>query len=641
MHNFDLWAAEVVACSIPPDFVYICQSTFSCLKNFPQISGCYTASWFLIHLLHLEKDGAIMCDLSQLDIELASWLDYTIPQQQQIYTDLLHHYKKIWDCPGFISTEVQENTPLIQVGDRFVYLRKNYLLEQHFWQIFSQGFFPHAHTDNLGLSLYPQDDWQAVLKEFLPAGQQPQPSLLEAVQTIHNTNLLILTGGPGTGKTWMLSIILRSLIHKARKTRPQDPLKIVLAAPTGRAQARMLESLNQSIGSQTLQDFPEIPAEGKTLHTLLGYIPHTLKQPDPDWLYADVLVVDEASMLDLTLFTRLFQSIPAKTKLILLGDPDQLPSVELGAVFSDMLLHYHQQGKPHLLQEHIVKLTKIHRAENPEIVQLAQAALDADFSLFQSYLTPWTNREILQNGVSIFNLADIPLSSVITWLRQQYHMEETTLHLPFHQRPQSLSTQELARLQTIFRNFNSLCILSARRDKHPLSVKELNKALAKVSTDLQPFHGMPIIVEKNIEEYQLTNGERGVVLQMDGQLLCCFQKSGGTDWLTVPVNILWGYISPSYVMTIHKSQGSEFDHVYMILPDHCDVLMTRSLLFTGITRAKKKVVLFTSLSTLENSLYTQNPGISCLAYLFAQQDPAKQRLPQKKLSADTQLSLFD
>lgn len=650
MQDFDSWVAQTSSCNVSSEFVLVVRSTFSTLKSFPPDLCGEVSAWMLVHLLSMEKSGAIFCDLGQLSRELVSWLDLDIPDQHEVYQCLCQNYEAMWSCPGFISNKIDDATPLLQVGERFIYLRKNYLLEQKFWHVFTSSFLPNMSSDTLGVKLSEEEvvTLSQKILSFLPEGQVLSEPILQAVHIIHNTNFLILTGGPGTGKTWTLSVILRMLILQTRRHRPREPLRIILAAPTGRAQARMIESLNLAAQhSREEVDFPEIPKEGKTLHTLLNYSSRALDPKDPDLLYADIVAIDETSMLDLALFTRLLQALPSKTKLILMGDPDQLPSVEPGAVFTDMLARL-QHSQRHLLAPHTVTLKISRRAQNPDLQRLAQATLQGDVDVFYDYFTPWQEKKsagLQTSAVNFYDVTNLDFSQLILWLRQQYRLEDNLLNISFSARPNQLDEAELSRLSSIFHAFESLCILSARRDSHPLSVTELNKVLSKMPFGQTFFHGMPIIVEKNMKEHQLTNGQRGVVLQMGGQLLCCFRGRTIEEWITIPVNILSEHISTSYVMTIHKSQGSEFKHVIILLPDHSEMLMCRSLLFTAITRAKEKVTLLTSGKTLKNSLENTNIGSSCLSYLFAQEDPNKQKMPRNQKSMDvkkngTQLSLF-
>ncbi len=628
----DSWKNKAVAYEVPADILFITEQTLNTLKTpFAQEEDEQAAAWLLIHLLQIEKAGSMLCDLTLLTSSLYLWLDPLDQAVQEITALILSHYPALLDNPHFISRDPLNTAPMIQIGERFIYLRKNYLLEHQFWHTFQTQFLPGMDKDHLGLALSTQEIEKLKKTENSPIAQ--------ALEIIHNSNFLLLTGGPGSGKTYTLAAILKSLILKARIVRPDQPLQIILCAPTGRAQARMIESLHKH---ENLRKLWEIPQEGQTLHSLLHYQTDILEERPAQLLYADIIAVDEASMIDLHLFHRLFASLPEKTKLILIGDPNQLPSVELGAVLADMLRM--RMAKQHLLKKHIVELKGSKRSLNQDIDALARSALSGksdDFHRFFISALPAVN----QHSTGIVNMDQISMLHIISWLKKQYALCAPLLSVSLTHRPdKTRDSQEIQHLEKLFNFFDSLCILCARKDNHPLSVEALNYTLAPKTGNGIFSHGMPIIVRKNMDEYQLTNGERGVLLQIQNQLLCCFRHSHhGSGFRTIPLNILFDCIEPCYAMTIHKSQGSEFDHVIIILPDHCEMLMSRSLLFTAITRAKYSLTIFTNLKTLDLSLREDIGHISCLAYLFAGQDPAAQKMPPKEMIKDNktgQLALF-
>ena len=632
MLNTDSWKKKAAAFEVSADILFITEHTFYAIKTpFAHEDAAQAAVWLLIHLLQMEKAGSMLCDLALLPSSLRLWLPPEQPGKELIEY-ILCHYPAVLDNADFISHDPLDAVPVIRVGERFLYLRRNYLLEHQFWQLFSTQFLPNMGADHLGLALSASEIEKQLTEE--------NPALSRALDIIHNSNFLLLTGGPGSGKTFTLAAILKSLISKARQMRPNQPLKIILAAPTGRAQARMIESLHKN---ENLKGLEEIPQEGQTLHSLLHYHMGTLHSRPPQLLYADIVAVDEASMIDLNLFHRLLQALPAKTKLILIGDPNQLPSVELGAVLADMLRM--PSAGEHLLKDHIVELQGSRRSLNQDIDELARLAQSGRSADFHRFLLPSLPPAAGHNVTGIINTQPLSVGQIIAWLKKQYAQASSLLTQSFTLRPDEMTKDSSERelLEKFFQFFDSLCILCARKDNHPLSVEALNHALSPKHAPGTFSHGMPIMVRKNMDEYQLTNGERGILLQIQNQLLCCFRHTGGSGYRTIPLNILFDCIDPCYAMTIHKSQGSEFDHVIIILPDHCEMLMSRALLFTAITRAKHSLMILSDLKTLDLSLREDIGHISCLSYLFAGQDPAAQKMPQKNVIKDEetgQLGLF-
>lgn len=630
MLNLDSWKKTAADYDIPADILSITEFTLRSLKTpFTETIAAETAAWLLVHLMQMEKSGAAACDLSSLKSSLYLWLDKENPASAKLAADILRHYPAAEENSAFISRDPSENTPIVEAGKCFLYLRKNYLPEQQFMSLLQEKFFPHIACDYSSLKLSEEEiqNYVSTLKT------EKKAAVLSALRIIHNSNFLLLTGGPGSGKTYTLSVILKSLIDRARIVRPQHPLKIILAAPTGRAQARMLESLRSN---KDLADLSEIPQEGCTLHSLLHYRADALEEHPPRLLYADVIAVDEASMIDLRLFHRLFQALPQKTKLILIGDRDQLPGIETGAVFYNMLSRKDAPG--HLLKNHIVSLSGSLRSSNEDINFLARSAQLGQISQIQRFLVselPASNK----NAVHVIDTEHLSPAQITAWIKKQYTDTVLQTNQTFTGRPGSLSNAEVLQLEKIFSTMESLCILSARRDKHPLSVEALNRALMPKYLEGRFCHGMPVIIGKNIDEYQLTNGERGVLLESQNQLLCWFRQRGKT-FRALPLNLLVDYIQPCYAMTIHKSQGSEFDHVLIVLPDHSEMLMNRPLLYTAITRAKRSVSILTSVKTLELSL-RENTVETMLAYLFAQENPAVQKIPLEKPVKDAKTGQFN
>ena len=406
------------------------------------------------------------------------------------------------------------------------------------------------------------------------------------------SRFLCIAGGPGTGKTTTVIRLMALLLQN-------DPeLRIKLAAPTGKAANRMAESIGGQLVGLDVDDElkARIPTTAATLHRLLGYRPSQARFTyDRDrTLEADV-VIDEASMIDHALFTSLLTALDDDTRLILIGDPDQLPSVEAGFVFGDLSRAGASESKsasfvslleslgavhlppidpsPKRMQDAVVTLRKGYRfGPDSGIGRLAYALRDGDTEAVQ---------EVLTNG----SHADLSLVSRSELKR--------TIRRP---------VREFARLLVgsstpgeALEHLNRLRVLSPMRVGN-YGIDALNEELEAwlLEEEVRPwgdeYSGKPILINTNDYEVSLFNGDVGVLWgKEDGRFVGCFPA--GEEIREVPVSRLPSH-EAAWAMTIHKSQGSEFDDVVLVLPEeeHAERL-TRELLYTAVTRARKSVAI--------------------------------------------------
>ncbi len=419
-----------------------------------------------------------------------------------------------------------------------------------------------------------------------------------------SARLLIISGGPGTGKTTTITRILALLIEQNIQAKQPD-LRFALAAPTGKAAMRMSEAIRDSIAREgdKLRDeiIQQLPQEASTIHRLLGYIPNStvFKFNENNHLVADIVIIDEASMIDLALMSKLFEAIPPQAKVILLGDKDQLSSVETGSVFSDLCATADNQysaktidylqaltGKELMktdieadfaIDNHIVCLRKSWRFdEHSGIGKLASAVNKGDFS---------TSINVLDNKA----YADVAWVLSAALKRKQL----TDSWEPYLQAVKA--SKDNAELDELFKVFNQFRILTAlRRGLNGCTYlnKQVEKLLSqqnKLNTWKRWYHGRPIMITENSYRTGLFNGDIGITLiDGQGQAKVWFQSKEGAKAFS-PVRL--PQHETAWVTTIHKSQGSEFNNVLMILPTEDTAVLTRQLIYTGITRAKKQLVL--------------------------------------------------
>ncbi|HET7772796.1 MAG TPA: exodeoxyribonuclease V subunit alpha, partial [Burkholderiaceae bacterium] len=425
--------------------------------------------------------------------------------------------------------------------------------------------------------------------------------------------LTVLSGGPGTGKTTTVVSLLAILLA-------QEPdLRIALCAPTGKAAARMVQSI-----AGRAADLPEdlrtrLPSEALTVHRLLGFMPregrfrHHAGAP----LGCDVLIVDEASMLDLALARRLVDALPLHARLILIGDKDQLASVEAGAVFSQLsaqraladdqrrqiaalcelpvdALDEVPDAPADSLATRVCWLTRNFRFQaQPAIGRLAQTVRDGDAA----------------GTLDVLEQAD---GTGLRWLDHALDMDAAAAEIDRgyadYWRLLETGQRDPAALFAALGRFRVLC---AQREG-PASVAQFNRlarhrlrqalgdaGLGAAETDRLP--GEALMMRGNDYALALFNGDMAIVLpDAQGVLHGVFER-GPQDWLWVPLARL-PQLDPAFAMTVHKSQGSEFDAVLVALPQDITPLCTRELLYTGITRARAQVTLAASRTLIDHAV---------------------------------------
>lgn len=410
----------------------------------------------------------------------------------------------------------------------------------------------------------------------------------------------VISGGPGTGKTTTVAKILALFLEQANS----EKLRIALAAPTGKAAARLQETIKLAKEKLNFADTIKeaIPEEASTIHRLLGSIPdspyfrHNAQNPLP----VDVVVVDEASMIDMALMSKLVQALPAQARLILLGDKDQLSSVEAGAVLGDIcdtgnspdfsegfcedlkeVTGYEikdskgEQGPT--IQDCIVQLRKNYRFGSDSGIGAISSAVNAgDDGLAMTLLTRGKYKDI--------KWTTLPQTAVLPKAFKEIIIEGFGDYL---------KASDPIRIFQLFERFR---ILAALREG-PYGVAAINFFAEKIlqdeklmKTEGKWYAGRPVLITRNDYNLRLFNGDVGLVLQdkmAKNELRVFFPASDGTLRKIHPLRL--PEHETVYAMTIHKSQGSEFDKVLLILPDRESPVLTRELLYTGITRAKERI----------------------------------------------------
>ena len=420
-----------------------------------------------------------------------------------------------------------------------------------------------------------------------------------ACEVAAKNHITLITGGPGTGKTTTVVKLLALLIATSI-----NDLKIHLAAPTGKAAARLTESITNALAQMPADVQSRIPTQTQTLHRLLrSNSRDTRVHP----LATDVVVVDEASMVDLEMMARLLASVPPTARLILLGDKDQLASVEAGAVMSQLCT-----GE--LLRAQTVTLTHSHRFDAASGIGKWAQAVNADNQKNATSIQALWNAapdwlSTLPNNTSEDSKQDSgltgPLHQVTKLQLQNAHDTKLAKALAFGWR-HWLSLLDSHRTNTfekitactdsqaidLLRSFNEFSVLCAVREG-PFGVTQLNAHIEKALgfTASAWYVGRPVMVTRNDYALELMNGDVGICLPgPDGVLRVAFPSLGGNVRWIVPARL--DSVETVFAMTVHKSQGSEFHHVLLVVSAHDSPVLTRELVYTGLTRAKENLTLW-------------------------------------------------
>jgi exodeoxyribonuclease V alpha subunit len=446
-----------------------------------------------------------------------------------------------------------------------------------------------------------------VTKVLKAVGDGPPPLTDEqraAVREALLAPLALVTGGPGTGKTTIVVALLRALAWTGL---PME--SIAIAAPTGKAAQRLSEAIAHGLAASARDiaeaALPSMAPPPQTLHRLLGWSPTSgrFARHENDPLPHRVVVVDEASMIDLATMDRLLRALRGDARLVLLGDADQLPSVEAGAVFRDLCAAL---GAARLT-------ANLRVARDPSarrIVAAAQAvnAGAADARLAEAVTTRRSVEELTFEGVE--HLA-APWAQVADALLETWWRARVTALDDFARRAArtyrlqggAFDDADRSEIQALFDHHARARILCATRVRgFAAGAEALNEQLlARLrggtrsrrwrAAELAP--GAPVVFERNDYERKLFNGDQGLVVRVDAgdgqgaRPMAVFPRREG--FAAFPVDALPD-LAPAFAMTVHKAQGSEFDHVALVLPEADMPLLTRELVYTAVTRARRSVL---------------------------------------------------
>ena len=455
---------------------------------------------------------------------------------------------------------------------------------------------------------------------------------------------LIITGGPGTGKTTVVCFLLWELL----KSGGYSDHHIYLAAPSGKAQDRLKESLTSGLEDfipEELNKHKEIfdklnSVEAYTIHRLLSYNPATNNfRYNAENRFDDksIFVIDEASMIDISLFSSLLEAIPDKARLFILGDKDQLPSVQAGAVLGELLAK--KTGS-------VVELVTSNRFKEKSPIGYLKNAMQKDNEVLDEKLLPLSSWEEWKTDKKSFSIPEADENPVTTFIPETKYAERKKQieeiiegwSKAFYENLVTAAKElqdnfSQEKLDLLWESGNSARILCAERNGLQ-GVQDINEEICKsiiqntklkLSSSDEYFTGQLLLVTKNHSMFCLYNGDSGIVIEKNDLKYLMIKKEAQKDrpqtetsemqkkgifregnYLFYPLHLLpRESLEAAYAITIHKSQGSGYPAILVFLPEQAGhPLLNRQIAYTAITRTKGSTYIFADYETLENARKT-------------------------------------
>lgn len=479
--------------------------------------------------------------------------------------------------PGAIKSALLGN-PLIKESDpqALIVLENNQLYLNRYWW-FEDTVARQIHDRNRALDHLDEGRLQSRLAQLFPDEDETDQKL--AAEKASRYRFTVISGGPGTGKTTTVVRILSLLSSLEPGTR------VALAAPTGKAAARMMASIEANVKSLTIKN-EKMPTEAFTIHRLLGQRQGRFEFHQDHPLPFDCIVIDEASMIDLALMFHLLDACGENCRIIMLGDRDQLASVAAGNVLGDITGH----GLP--LSANTRKLD--------QSIALLQHSRRFDQSSGIGRLAKLINEGNVNESIQLLQEGN----GGITYVAEKDGKPSTALMDDIIKQYTNVVQAESAeQALDIFEKLRVLCA----SNKGPCGVDHINQYISKHLQAISPanngtlFHGLPVMVTKNHRETRLFNGDTGIIRFENELWLACFRDPlGGVR--KIPVTRL-PVFDNAWASTVHKSQGSEFDEVILFISEENEPrLLCRELLYTAVTRSRARFTLHGSREAIQQSI---------------------------------------
>lgn len=392
-------------------------------------------------------------------------------------------------------------------------------------------------------------------------------SQAEAILKACNSSILLLSGGPGTGKTYTAGYLIKTY-WQSLTDQQKKHCQIVLAAPTGKAAAQLQSSIDRM--TRDLSDFPSLKAS--TLHSLLGFE----RDDEATFIDAELILIDESSMVDVKIMSDLLKRVLDGTRLIFLGDPHQLSSVEAGNIFADLI----QLSNEFSIENCSLEISQ--RSDMQSVLDLSDSIRQGNFEKLSKLL------KIRDNGISWETLPEPKEFKEILGKMAENH---------YFPGPQNLS------------DLHQFCLLTPFR-KGPYGSEAINQEIYQFLSKKKAPFSIPIIITENSYSHDLYNGEMGLLVSQEYALFP--SRKNGEALRKIPTLFLPKY-SYAYCLTVHKSQGSEFAQVALLLPEGSEKF-GREVFYTGVTRAKKQIDLYTTEETIKKTILQKKMRQSGLSF---------------------------
>lgn len=578
---------ETVEADLPPYFSHIVQTL---VRNYcPDYAEDVSAE--LWQLLAAIDDGAFCVKLAENSRLLA-----LLPQ-----------------LGALVATTFLHSSAPLMLDEGFLYLHRTYSLQEELKQLVQSQLIARTGATAFWTRV---DEMQ--LDALIVAQELPYVATAElkrALSIAINSDVLILSGGPGVGKTYSLAVLLRALQTQQHRL-GKVSLEVLLLAPTGRAVARMSEAIALHTGAQSY--------EGQTLHKALGYNPikGSFARGQENPLVADVIVVDESSMIDAYLFCQLLQALPARSKVILVGDADQLPSVDIGAMFWSLVVDRTRAG--HKLADNIVFLTTTYRSST-QILTLALAFLKGDSEGVLKQL------QTAKPDSLVRWVPEMEPEALYRFIGQKYGLKPLALFAVYEGGSLTASQQRI--LDAYFAYFDDFVVLTPI-NQGAYGVAGINEGVMRLLKMSPHTHGQPLLLTANSSALGLSNGDRGVLVSF-GEVLYAVFKQNGAYRLHLPSQL--SRYESAFAITVHKSQGSEYSRVLLVMAPSSERVLNGRLTYTALTRAKNEVTLCAATHEIVQATKVMPERTVRLGKVLC---PPNAEKPQGLLTKGAQLGLF-
>ncbi|MFO7559279.1 MAG: exodeoxyribonuclease V subunit alpha [Desulfobacterales bacterium] len=487
--------------------------------------------------------------------------------------------------------------PLILDGSSKLYLHRYFEYQKDLVQFIKNRVVDHEYPEPSGLQ-------KSLNRLFGEVSGRKAPDWQKIAAILAATRkFCVLSGGPGTGKTTTIVKLMALLLERNHS----KPLKTALAVPTGKAAVKLQDSIREALEALNCSDEVKalMPDEASTIHRLLGTIPGSpyFRYNEQNRLDVDVVIVDESSMVDLALLAKLVRAIPDHAKLILVGDKDQLASVEAGSVFADICDAAVMNGFTHDFYG-IIDRASGEKIMRPDVEPPENRIKNCMIQLLTNYR--FGDKSGIGKVSSAVNEGNGPLALMhvkdpqypdirIENVRAARGLKDQIKNIVIPGFRDYLIARTPQDKIDAFGKFRILCALK----EGPFGVFAVNRMIEEILTENKLirsenswYEGRPIMIVENDYNLRLFNGDVGISMvdPIDQEVRVFFPDNRGGLRKFHPTRI--GSHETVFAMTVHKSQGSEFENVILLLPDRESPVLTRELLYTGITRSQKHVLIW-------------------------------------------------